>query len=246
MSAKIEISGQRFGRWSVSNHAKGPLWSATCDCGAQRLVDSKSLRSGKSRSCIRCAMLASKSRKIHGGRQTRLYRIWCGMKARCYRNTEAAYPRYGGRGIVVCQEWRGDFSVFSEWARSNGYSETLTLDRINNDGNYEPDNCRWATYAQQNRNYSRNVIIEVDGRKEVAIDAAERAGIKPHTLRQRIKRYGLSPADAIAAGPGKRPTFVLNGETVLVSDASRKAGLPTAMVMKRLRRGWSPEKAVLP
>lgn len=102
----------------------------------------------------------------HGGKHTRLYNIWCGMKSRCYNKNDSHYPRWGGRGIQVCSEWLLDFDNFQVWALHNGYADNLTIDRINNDGNYCPANCRWVTVAEQNNNQRTNRLITYNGKTQ--------------------------------------------------------------------------------
>ena len=123
----------------------------------------------------------------HGKRNTKLYRVWCGMKRRCYQPQDKRYNRYGGRGITVCQAWREDFQLFYEWAINNGYCEGLTIDRINNDAEYSPENCRWVTRAEQNRNYSRNHYITYRGETKCLSDWAEEFGISRATVLNRLK-----------------------------------------------------------
>lgn len=158
----IDLSGQRFGKWLVreqSGNAKGggALWRCECDCGvAREHVIGSDLRNGKSASCG-CTIdvqLLGNLRRSHGSTGTRIYRIWQNMRARCNRPSCPQYPDWGGRGIVICDEWNS-YPAFEAWARANGYSDELSIDRINNDGNYEPSNCRWTTAAVQsaNRNY---------------------------------------------------------------------------------------------
>lgn len=96
--------------------------------------------------------MIAKKREVHGGSRTRLYVIWADMKGRCRRKTDTSYSHYGGRGISICDEWHDSFSAFRLWAMSSGYSDSLTIDRIDVNGNYEPSNCRWATKAQQSVN----------------------------------------------------------------------------------------------
>lgn len=203
MNARIDLSGQRFGRWTVHAYAKDQRWSCECDCGLTAAVDGRSLRSKRSQGCIACHIAIDRPTETHGGKHSRLYNIWCGMKERCYRPTSGAYSRYGGRGIEICEEWLDDFAAFRIWAEANGYQPNLTIDRRDNDGHYSPSNCRWATKAEQNRNHSRVHMVEVDGQKVPLIDLAEKAGLKPYTVRQRIFRMGWSVERALTT-PAKR------------------------------------------
>lgn len=126
----------------------------------------------------------------HGGKGTRLYDIWKKMRGRCYNSNNPKYYRYGGRGITICEEW-SDFSVFRDWALSNGYSDTLTIDRVDNDGNYEPKNCRWATQKQQanNRGYRVDArLITWNGETHSLSEWSTILGIKYKTLCERHRR----------------------------------------------------------
>ncbi|WP_299831683.1 hypothetical protein [uncultured Metabacillus sp.] len=117
---------------------------------------------------------------------TRLYKIWDGMKYRCYKEDSTHYHNYGGRGISVCDEWREDFMNFYNWAMENGYEEELQIDRIDNDGNYEPSNCRWATRKEQGNNRRTCVYITIDKETKTAIQWAEENDIHVSTL---LNRY---------------------------------------------------------
>lgn len=122
----------------------------------------------------------------HGGANTRLYGVWSAMKERCGNPKNRSYKHYGARGISVCDEWANDFSSFRSWAMSNGYSENLTIDRIDFNGNYEPGNCRFVTTAMQNRNYSRNHFITYRGETKCVADWADEFGINRATILWRI------------------------------------------------------------
>lgn len=135
---------------------------------------------------VKCPRTGRFVRK-HPPEQDRLYNVWCSMKERCYNAHNKRYGRYGARGISVCDEWKCDFSVFANWAMSHGYKEGLTIDRIDNSGNYCPENCRWATSAQQNRNYSRNHMITYLGETKCLADWADQFGINRTTVLFRIK-----------------------------------------------------------
>ena len=164
-----DLLGKRFGRLLVLSRdapikGKVTTWSCKCDCGNTAHVVTSSLVAGltKSCGCLRRETVAKRS-TVHGGCGTRLYTIWSDMRLRCYNPNAVGYEYYGGRGITVCNEWLNSFESFRDWSVKHGYSDDLTIDRVDNDGNYEPNNCRWATYTEQNnnsrncKNYRRNV-----------------------------------------------------------------------------------------
>jgi pentatricopeptide repeat protein len=152
----IELAGRRFGRWIVLaihpervryNNRPHILWLCRCDCGAERLVIGGDLRRGASKGCRACARL------VHGhsrkGRHTRAYRVWCGMLQRCYNPNQPQYADWGGRGIRVCERWHSFVNFLVDMGEP---PPGLTIERKNNDGNYEPSNCKWATRSEQQRN----------------------------------------------------------------------------------------------
>ena len=126
----------------------------------------------------------------------RLYRIWFDMRRRCYQPQNKRYKRYGGRGIKVCEEWRKDFQPFFDWAMANGYSDTLTLDRKEKNGDYCPENCRWADVYEQANNRANNHYITYRGETKTMKEWSRELGIPYYTLRQRISR-GWPVAEAL-------------------------------------------------
>jgi hypothetical protein len=156
MKKVTDLSGKKFGRLLVQKRAGSQggnaTWECLCDCGNITIVKSNNLIAGTSRSCgclekeLRIARMTT-----HGLTKTRLHKIWESMKHRCYYEKHEAYKNYGGKGVVVCDEWKDDFQAFYDWATANGYEEGLTIDRIDPAKGYSPSNCQWLTRSENTK-----------------------------------------------------------------------------------------------
>lgn len=183
---KNDLTGLRFNRWRVlkfvPNDKKAAYWECICDCGNKHIVKGSALVNGYSKSC---GCLQRETATIHGLNGTRLNNIWSGMRNRCLYCTNSHYKDYGGRGIKICDEWKNDFKNFYEWAMSNGYKENLTIDRIDVNGDYEPQNCRFINPKAQARNKRNNIKVKYSNRNITLAEAAELSGINYKTLKSR-------------------------------------------------------------
>ena len=128
---------------------------------------------------------------MHGKRKTRLYRIWANIKTRCYNERDPHFKRWGNRGITMCAEWKDNFQNFYDWSMSHGYSDDLTIDRIDNNGNYEPGNCRWITIKEQDRNKRTNHLITYNNKTYCIAEWAEITNINKSALWTRLFKFNL-------------------------------------------------------
>ena len=165
----IDMTGMKIGRLTVISRAENTnqnkaQWLCKCDCGNEVIVSRRHLKDFSTVSCgCYRSKLAKENNSTHKMKGTRLYRIWSGIKDRCCNHNSKYWDRYGARGITVCDEWKNSFEQFCQWSLDNGYRDNLTLDRIDNNKGYFADNCRWATYKEQENNRSNNRMLEYEG-----------------------------------------------------------------------------------
>lgn len=184
----IDLLGKKFSKLMVLERAENigsqATWKCQCECGNIVRVRSADLRSGHTKSC---GCLIIEKKLTHGHWGTRIYKTWDNIISRCCRLSCREYSRYGGRGIKVYKEWL-DFQNFYDWAMANGYSDKLTIDRIDNDGDYCPENCRWVSFKEQQNNRSDNVYLTHNGITLTQKQWSEKTGLPESAIYGRRKR----------------------------------------------------------
>ena len=201
--AKENLMGQKFGRLTVTgeapNSGEATRWVCLCDCGNELIVRSQSLKKGNTKSCgcLRAEMMTT-----HGLIDHPLYSVYQGIKGRCYQKSNRTYENYGGRGIRMCDEWHNDPSAFIKWAEDAGWSPGLTIDRLDNDKDYGPDNCKISTMKEQARNRRTTQKIMYNGEERLALDLIEESGLRACTVRGRVA-WGWSWEEALNTPPGQ-------------------------------------------
>lgn len=186
-----DITGQTFGRLTVlrrspkKGNGKKPvaLWECRCECGNIVIASGNALRSGHTVSCG-CQKVKHMESYKH---KTRLYNVWKCMRQRCNNPNNPSYPHYGGKGVRICDEWN-EYSGFRAWALANGYDETKSIDRIDVDGDYCPENCRWADAKTQANNTTRNRFIMFRGKKRTMAEIADLLRVSYSTIQHRVER----------------------------------------------------------
>ena len=188
------LTGKRFGRLKVISQAptenQRTMWNCLCDCGNKKVLPCYVLTRGLVRSCG-CLQkdTARKLKTKHGGKNTRLYNIWRDMKERCYNPQNPSYIYYGNKNVSICNEWLNDFGKFRCWAKENGYAKNLTIDRIDVDGDYCPENCRWTDMFTQENNRTNNIKIFYNGKEYTLLQLSQISVVSYKTLHQRLFMY---------------------------------------------------------
>lgn len=203
------IIGNKYGELTVLEEVPKNIrkdkahrcFECQCSCGNKIEVTANHLKTGHTKSCgCMKSKMCKEANLKHGMTGSRLYETWQHMKRRCNNPKDKLYHRYGGRGITVCDEWSEEsgFNNFYKWAINNGYSDDLTIDRIDNDGNYEPNNCRWTTRKEQMNNVGYNVFLELNGEKHTIAQWSDILKIKQDTLQARRKYYNFTDEEVLS------------------------------------------------
>lgn len=209
----IDLTGMVFGRLtvlSISQRKPDIIWKCKCECGNIVDVKGEYLRNGDTKSCgcLKTDKLHQRNLKHGLSRKSRLYNVWKGMRERCNNQNSESYARYGGRGITVCDEWN-DYYAFYKWSMNHGFDESLpasycTIDRIDNNAGYSPDNCRWTTQKEQARNRSTNHLLTMDGDSKTIVEWSESTGIPERIIANRVNVCGWDEISALTIGVGKK------------------------------------------
>ena len=264
---RLDLVGQRFGKLQVIEYAgtktykngnKFSQWLCKCDCGKTKIVIGTNLKRGITASCGCAVKEAADNRKQctpkHGFHGERLYNVWKGMKQRC----SSSNKNYGGRGIKVCEEWCNDYLSFRKWALNNGYDKDAkrgecTLDRIDCNGDYCPENCRWTNQKVQMNNTRNNKMVLYNGELKTLDNWEKIVGIHHRLLYERIFIYNMSVDEAFMKSVGPDNTkyksryrlVEYNGNTLTVNEWAKLYGLnPDTLWARLFRLNWSIEKAL--
>ncbi len=246
MTKRTDMAGTRYGLLlaicDVGRVSSGDRkWKFACDCGSQFEAAGYAVRSGRVVSCPSCAAKRTVAASItHGKTDTDEYRIWTGILTRCKNPKSKAYQSYGGRGIGVCDQWANSFESFLEDMGARP-SKNHSIDRRDNDGDYEPGNCRWATRAEQAANKRNTVRVQIGGELVRVPDLAERVGITRSAIHLRLKKNVIDPTK----GSQRNGCVTYQGVTDTYSGWSRRTGIKPSTIAMRLKAyGWSIEKAL--
>ncbi len=244
-----DLMGKAFGKLVVVSKVKMPdnktRWLCKCECGKEKIIRTASLLMGDTKSCGCLRDYVTKHKNLsHGLSGTKEYIIWGGIVARCYDEKNQAYPSYGGRGILMSDEWRNSFQAFFN-DMGKRPSIKHSIERIENDKGYFNGNCKWATKKEQARNRRTSKIVEINGQLKTVAEWCEIYNIKTQSVYSRIMR-GASYAEAITKSllrhPKPKVYLKFNGETKSISEWAREKKVTMNLIQKRIQSGWDAEK----
>ena len=242
--------GDVFDNWTVleilpkiKNYRR--TFRCKCVCGAIKDIDAFNVIEGKSKSCGCIAIEKTKQRTTkHGMTNTPLHNIWCGMRERCYNPNCSAYKHYGGRGIVICDEWYNDFMNFYQWSIENGYKKGLSIDRIDVNGNYEPSNCRWATTNEQCNNRRNNIKLTYNGKTQTLFQWCQEYNLDYRMILARCHNPNFkdkSVEELLFLPNQKQILITYNNETHTISEWSKLTNIRRNVIFDRWQKGYYEE-----
>lgn len=243
--------GKKFGKWTIISFSykdkyNHPFYKCKCECGCIKDVDIYRLKYGHSLACSRCRY----NEKTVPLYIKRLRRIYHNIKQRCYNPKSPKYKDYGGRGVVVCEDWKNNSNLFIEWALNNGYKDEYTIDRIDNNGNYCPENCRWSDIETQANNKRTNHYLFYKGKTYTVSSFCKTFNLNRLVISQRINRYGYDNPELLLkkslSGYKNRKLFAtINGKKKSIVEWCEQLKINYSSVYNRIHRyGFSPEKAI--
>jgi len=260
MAVREDLTGKKFGKLTVIEYAEyrnhKPHWKCKCECGNYKIASTHYLKYGHTQSCGCLVKGKEFERYKHGLTKHRIYHTYHAMKQRCFNEKNEGYKDYGARGISVCDEWMGERGLenFYEWSMNNGYKDDLTIDRINVNGDYSPDNCRWANVETQMNNTTRNVRFEYNGESHTSSEWAKilNNGVPKTEIYSRIVLLGWDVEKALFTplAVSNKPDIYRwkrmlthNGRTQTIAEWCEETGLKKDNYRSRIKIGWSEEKA---
>ena len=248
MGKVSNLESRQFGRWIVLEKTdttnRDLYYLCRCVCGTEKRVCGQSLLSGDTRSCGCLQRELTRNRSItHGATDTKEYTVWEGMRARCRNQNKQDFKNYGGRGIKVCDRWINSFENFIE--DMGLCPENLTIERIDNDGNYSPENCRWGTRKEQALNRRSNNILTHEGVSKTISEWAEMLNVERSAIAHRLER-GWSVEDALEKPfeNKKHKLVAFNGIVDTLTGWGKRLGGSQELIRTRLKLGWSIEKSL--
>lgn len=258
MGKPIDLSGRKFGKWTVVEKSEPKpgykhlqFWRCKCECGTEQIRRGSQLLYAERKGANQCCAVCSGTK--HGEHKKPEYICWRGMIDRCERPSHKFFCHYGGRGIGVCERWKTYANFLADMGRRP--TEKHSLDRIDNNGNYAPENCRWALQCTQTRNKRTTVMLTHNGKTQCVMDWAIETGLSHAAISQRIKTLGWGVNESLSTPiqkafnwrgtPHNDATRIeYNGENLPHREWEKRLGLSRDSIRCRLARGWTIEKAI--
>ena len=274
---ETDIIGKKFGRLTVKSYdhkekrkngeGYNHYYSCICDCGNECIVGRNQIKYGNTQSCgcIRSEQLAQRNKEtgvLHGDsvKHKRLYHIYNGMKERCYSTQSKSYKYYGAKGITICEQWLNDWNSFKEWSLNNGYTDDLTIDRIDVNGIYEPNNCRWVDNKTQANNKTDNKYLTYKGETKTLAEWCDELKLPYHTIKARLNKLGMSVEEAFETPKqwneykygegvtkvGNKIYLTYNNKTLSINEWLKELNLDYKheFFAVRARKGWSAKEII--